>query len=95
MALLTPTEKETNTISNISETSKETISKDIETLMGQSKKILTSDQNDLLRTTLGVYFLNNDMKDAFAIQVAGGDATSRTRTKIAGLCRVFDISCND
>jgi len=89
MSLLAP-EAEQTTIQDDTAT----ISKDVATVVDQ-KKVLDEDQNTLLRATLGAYFLNNDMQDAYNAKLAGTDATAKIKTQIKEMYKAFGLAYTD
>lgn len=90
MALLAPEAEKT-----ITEENTEVISQDIAAVIKDQKQILSEDQNTLLRSILGAYFLNNEMAEAYNARLAGTDATSKLRSKIKQVATAFGLTFTD
>ena len=89
MALLAPEAEK-----SIIEDNVVAIKEDIATIINQ-KKVLEEDQNALLRSTLGAYFLNNEMEDAYNAKLASTDATAKITTKIKQMYKAFGLAYTD
>ena len=68
MALLSPTDEASSNI-EATETNTEAISKNIASLIGGDKNIMTEDQNTLLRSSLGSYFLEEQMRNIYTDKI--------------------------
>jgi hypothetical protein len=90
MALLAPENDK-----NITEENTETISQDIAAVIKNQKQVLSEEQNTVLRGTLGAYFLNNEMGDAYNAKLAGTDATAKLRSKIKQVATAFGLTFTD
>jgi len=89
MSLLAPANEKPLTEENVA-----TIKDDIATLVNQ-KQVIKEEQNALLRSTLGAYFLNNDMQEVYLARLEGKDGTAQIQTKIRQIYKAFGLAYTD
>lgn len=91
MALLAPTDDITQ-VTTLPESDTDAISKNIASLVGGDKSVMTTEQNTLLRSILLSTFLNDEVKDIYTDKVWWTDSVAKIAVNIRKLCAWFGMT---